>query len=155
VFQDGRNDARLALATERAPSGQHLVEDGTEREQIAPRVGLASFELLRRHVGHSAGQHALAARRLRDGGRHAAVVWRSVEFRQPKVEQLRARLRQHHIRRLQIAMHDAGAVRLVQRVADVDGGLQCLVARQRSALHAIAQGFAFETLHDQVVNRLP
>src|SRR5260370_1796971 len=52
VFQDGGNDAGLALAVERVISGDHLIQHGAEGEQIATRVRFFSLQLLRRHVLH-------------------------------------------------------------------------------------------------------
>ena len=55
------------------------------------------------------------------------------ELRQAEVEQLHARLRQHHVARLQIAVDDAVPMRLVERLGDLDGDSAGLVERQRAA----------------------
>ena len=52
------NDAWLAPANAFL-SGHHLVEDRAEREDVGPRVGLLSFELLGRHVLQGSEDRAL------------------------------------------------------------------------------------------------
>ena len=42
------------FAVERAAACRHLVEHDAEREDVGARVGLASFDLLGRHVGQRA-----------------------------------------------------------------------------------------------------
>ena len=51
---DRRDQARLALAVERLPAGEHFVEHGAEREDVGARVDGLSLHLLRRHVAHGA-----------------------------------------------------------------------------------------------------
>ena len=57
---------------------------------------------------------------------------------QPEVEQLHARLRDHHVARLQVPVHDPLPVRLVQRVRDLRPEPQRLLERQRALGEAIA-----------------
>ena len=52
-------------------------------------------------------------------------------LRQPEVEELHARLRQHHVAGLQVPVHDPLPVRFVQRVGDLDAVAQRLLQRQR------------------------
>ena len=49
-----------------------------------------------------------------------------------EVQQLYPCLRQHDVRRLEVAMHDALGVSGGQGVRHVDSELQCLVQRQRA-----------------------
>ena len=59
---------------------------------------------------------------------------------------------QHDVARLQIAMDDAGAVRAVERVADLDGDRQRVVDRKpRRPAQPVGERLAFEILHDEVV----
>ena len=55
------------------------------------------------------------------------------------------------LRRLEIAMDDALAMRLVERVGDLGGDLQRLVERKRPFLEARGQRLAVEMRHDEVV----
>ena len=54
----------------------------------------------------------------------------SATLRQAEVEELRSRLRQHDVAGLEVAMDDARAVRLVERVGDLRADPQRLVERQ-------------------------
>ena len=97
-----------------------------EREDVGARVGVLALELLRRHVlegargscpAPSAGSPCAVGSDVEAAGRRPPA---RIALRQPEVEQLHARLRQHHVARLQIAVHDALPVRLVERVGDLD-----------------------------------
>ena len=57
-------------------------------------------------------------------------------LREAEIEQLRARLRQHHVARLQIAVDDARAMRGVERACDVNRDAQRFVHRQTWAFGA-------------------
>jgi hypothetical protein len=59
--------------------------------------------------------------------------------------------RDEEIGRLQVAVHDAFAVRGVERIGDVLAERQHIVERQRAAGDAGLQRFALEQLHDHVV----
>jgi hypothetical protein len=50
VVEDRANQARLALAFEGPPAGEHLVEHSAEREDVGARVHHLAFQLLGRHV---------------------------------------------------------------------------------------------------------
>ena len=80
-----------------------------------------------------------------------ATAW-SASLRQPEIEQLRARLRQHDVARLEIAMDDAGAVRSRERVGNLNPDLQRLVERQRTLLQPLFERLALQVLHDQEVD---
>ena len=71
-------------------------------------------------------------------------------FGQAEVEQLDARLRQHDVAGLQIAMDDSLPVRLVERVGDLDGEAQRLVERKPASAEPFGERLAFEQLHDEV-----
>ena len=114
----------LACVFPRMPCGrEHLVEHAAERKDVGARVGVLSFDLLGRHVLHRAEDRLLHRHRRLDGGcdRQAGRGHDCRRhLRQAEVEQLRARFRQHDVARLQIAVDDAGAVRLVERIGDLD-----------------------------------
>ena len=61
-LEDLRDEARLGGRLEGAVPGDHLVEHGAEREDVAPEIGLVPFELLGRHVLQRAGDGAVALR---------------------------------------------------------------------------------------------
>jgi hypothetical protein len=69
-----------------------------------------------------------------------------------EVEDFDAGLRQHDVRRLQIAVHDAVPMRVLERVDDVDRVLKQLLDRQRSGEQALAERLTLDVLHDQEWN---
>ena len=73
-------------------------------------------------------------------------------FGQTEVEQLQAVLGQHHVARLQVAMHHALPVRALQSVRHLDAVSQHLLEGQRPALHALRQRLAFQVFQHQVVD---
>ena len=156
LLHDRRDERGLARAGERLAPGDHLVEHGAERENVRARVGLLALELFRRHVlegpedrsglrevrGAGDGRQRRQARLLRHGGHRLG---------ESEVEQLHARLREHHVAGLQVPVHDPLPVRLVERVGDLDPEAQRLVERERALAQAVAERFALEELHDEVL----
>jgi hypothetical protein len=90
---------------------------------------------------------------VREGGHRSGRLHCDV-FRKAEIQQLRARRRQHHVAWFQIAMDDALAVRVVERVGDLDGEAEHLFGRQRSPREAVIQCFALQILHDQELHAL-
>ena len=91
----------------------------------------------------------------------AAFVGRAVDadrrgrlesLRQSEVEQLHARLRQHHVAGLQIAVDDALPVRLVESVGDLDAEAERLIERQRALRQPVRERLALEILHDEILD---
>ena len=74
---------------------------------------------------------------------------RDARLGQPEVEQLRARLRQHDVARLQIAMHNAVPVRLVERVRNLNPVTDRLLHGERSFLESPGERLPLEIFHDQ------
>ena len=70
-------------------------------------------------------------------------------FRQPEVEQLRAALGQHHVTRLQIAMHHVVSMCRIESVRDLNPDLQRLVDRQRAFLQPVGERLTVEQLHHE------
>src|SRR4029077_10397718 len=50
LFEDRRGDAELSFAGIGALAGEHFVENGTERKNVAAAVELFAFDLLGGHV---------------------------------------------------------------------------------------------------------
>ena len=155
VLQDRSDDARLAVAVEGPPAGQHLVQHGPEGEDVRASVDRLPVELLGRHVLQGAEQAAL--RRQRGAGRRRRrVVVRGARVAQPgqsEVEQLHAGGREHHVARLQVAVDDAPPVGGIERLGNVAGDVQRLVQGQRPPLKAPGQRLPVEALHDEEVDR--
>ena len=109
------------LALEGAASRGHLVEHGAEREDVGARVGRLPLELLGRHVLERADDRALLGERprrrcratSRRGPPACAVARRAAR---PKSSSLAPPRGQHDVAGLQVAVHDPGAVRGVERL---------------------------------------
>ena len=124
--------ARVALALERLPAREHLVEHRAEREDVRPRIGFLPFELLGRHVLERAEDGALRGeiRRRRGHHREPSRDSRGARLGEPEIKQLRAAFRQHDVAGLQIAMRDARAMGLVQRARELNRNRQRLSRRE-------------------------
>jgi hypothetical protein len=72
---------------------------------------------------------------------------------QPKVEQFRATLREHHVGRFEVAMNDPARVRLVQRVGDLPSVLEHLREWQRTLSQPIGERLPVDVLHDEIVKK--
>ena len=154
--QDRRDERRLVVARERPAPGGHLVEHGAEREHVRPRVGLFPAELFGRHVRNRADDRALGGQVV--GLRHRLARVSSPDttgatnaLREPEVEQLDARLREHHVAGLEIPVHDPFAMGGLERRSDLRTESHRLVDRQRSLRQPVGQRLAFEKLHDEVL----
>ncbi len=130
---DEISDAWLAPENAFLP-GRHLVEHRAEGEDVGARVGLLALELLGRHVLERPEDRAFLRQALlrRERRQAARVSRRRHRLGQAEVEQLDARLRQHHVAGLQVAVDDAAPVRLVQRVGDLGADPKRLLERQRA-----------------------
>ncbi len=120
-----------------------------------------AFDLLGRHIRKRPEQHADTGERRACRHRAAGKAWRSGfggHTRQAEVEHFDARLRQHHVRGLEVPVNDAGLVRGRERAGQLGGDGERLTDRQtlrRSArTHASgdARGerLAVQELHDQI-----
>ncbi len=156
VLEDGRDERCLALPREGLAPGGHLVEGGSEREDVASRVGLLSFELL--------GSHVLEGAEKRSLGRHGRRVRRHCgkpgqdrrrrsrfPFGKAEIQELHSRLRHHDVAGLQVPVHDPLPVRLVESVGDLEAVTQNQLGRKRASGEPRRERLAFEVLHDDVV----
>ena len=72
------------------------------------------------------------------------------DFRQSEIEQFRVTaLRHKNIRGLDVAVHDALAVRSLQAIGNLDRQLQQLRGAHRLSVNAVAQRLPFENFHHQ------
>lgn len=89
--------------------------------------------------------------RLRRHVRQARRTARLPKLGQTEVQQLYAAPREHDIAGLQVAVCHAVAMRLIEGVRDLDGVLQRLIERKRSAFQPLRQRLALEQFHHEVV----
>ena len=87
---------------------------GAEREHVGAGVGLPALDLFGRHVRHRADDQALRGQRgIQPRG--FAVPRRRNGLGQAEIEQAGAALREHDVARFQVPVHDAVAMRMVER----------------------------------------
>ena len=143
--EDALGRLRHRRAGERRASGEHLVEHRPEREQIGAMVDLAAAQLLGRHVVQRAQHHPGHGEpeRLRVIGRR-----RREELGQPEVEHLDSLPPgEHHVRALDVAVHDAAAVRVVEGVGHLHRDLERVGHLDRTTGQAGGEGLALHVLH--------
>ncbi len=139
---------------ERALARGHLVKDHTEREDVGAGISVAAFELLRRHVAQRAQNRVRTSDVARLGGfiaetRHDRLARRRRQLREPEVEELHARRREHDVARFDIPVHDAMPVGERDCVGERGRVPQRVGHRQRALQQPIGQRFALEILHDE------
>jgi hypothetical protein len=73
-------------------------------------------------------------------------------LREAEIEKLRSGLGHHDVARLQIAMGNAFAVRLVERVRNRDRAPKRLLERQRTSHQTRGERLPFQILHHQMID---
>jgi len=147
------DNRRRRAPLERAASGQHLVENDAERENVGPGIERIAERLLRRHVedGSDRGAEARQRSRLRGAGLGSALVGRFDHRRQAEVEQLRvAAGSDENVGRLEIAVDDAGSVCGFERFRNLHAEADDGAERHRAGGHHLEQGQAAQQLHHEV-----
>ena len=133
-------DRHQVVGVERPPAREQLVEHAADAEEVAPPVDLRSLHLLRGHV--VGGAHDVAGARHGGGGqaRHAEVH-----------DLHRAVLVDEDVGGLDVAVHDAGLVRVGQPGQDLhDDRHLPVVGHRRRRSHRLLEVLPLEQLHGDV-----
>ena len=137
-----RHDGDRIVAHEGRPPAHHLVQHGAESVEVGPRVRLAAERLLGRHVADGAED--------RPGRGQALKVERD---REAEVSELGGPVvREPHVPRLHVTVHDAVTVGVVERAAYLlrdPHGLGHRQALARRAVQALREISARHVLEDQ------
>ncbi len=117
-----------------------LVEHQRERVDVGLGAGRAALGLLGRHVGEGADDVA--------GGGQGNVAG---EAGDPEVHQLRPRLPLRHldVLRLDVAVHDAARVGVIESLAEVGADLADLAVAELAGVGEAGQGGALDQLGDE------
>ncbi len=140
-------------AIERAVARCHLVDQCAESEDIGARVDGFPFELLGRHVLRCA-QHGAVFGQRRSPCAPGGIRRHGDGRREPEVEQLRSRWRQHHVGRLQIPVDDAAPVGCAQPLGDLPGVEQDIGQGHRARLELHVQRRPVQQLHHEKIDVL-
>ncbi len=147
--QHGLQHLHGVLARKGRPPGQQLVDQRAQGEDVGAGVHLLAAGLLRGHVGQCPGQRA--ARRARPGpagpGGGQVVEGRAARG-QAEVEHLDpAAAGDHHVRRLDVAVHEAARVGLGQGLGHLRGQVEDALELKRRRLGQLRQRAARHVLH--------
>ena len=134
------------VAAERDPPGEQLEDDDPQGIDVAPEVDGLPTGLLGAHV-LGAAHHVAAGRRGRPFPHHL--------LGDPEVHHLGRAVRiDHHVERLQVAVHDPHAVYRLETVGDLRRQDASLRGRKRSSpLQHLLQVRALHQLHRDVLPR--
>ena len=133
-------DGNRVFAAERRLAGEHLEQHDAGRVEVAARVDAFAARLLGREILR--GAHDGAG--LGDGcGRLGDRA------RDPEVHDLDLAVAgDHDVARLDVAVHDPGAVRVLERGQDLAGDPHGLVFGQRALGDDVFEQSAVDVLHD-------
>ena len=128
-----RVDERLRF--ERPHARDRFVQDAAERKHVGARIDRTAGDLLRRHVAGRAEDFAVLRERAERGRVGADRIPSAIgvdQFRQSEIDDLRIPLgRDDDVLRLEVAMDDAGGVRLAEAVRDLRQELDRAAERER------------------------
>ena len=134
-------------------AGHHLVQHRAEAEDVRPRVDLAALRLFGRHVRGRADDlppRSAATVRVRRRG----AIGRLEQLRQPEVEDLDAIVvGDHHVRRLQVTVDDAGFVRRGEGIGNLHAVAQRL--RDGEALRGITASSVRPPTYSMTMKSIP
>ena len=148
VSQEGGGHLGHGAPREHRPAGQHLEQHAPERPDVRPRIDVPARHLLRAHVAGGADDEADLGDRL-DGLLRVALHRRRLG--EAEVDELHLTPgREHHVRRLEIAVDHALGVRLFEPGDDLHRDRERLFEGQRSAGQAVRQRFTVHSLEDEV-----
>ena len=141
--EDRAQHGGVGVARERPLAAEQLVRHHARREDVGALVDRLARRLLGRHVGRRAQDRA----DHRHLGRGLAAA-----PREPEVHDLdRAVGREHQVRRLDVAMHDAVAVRVLQAAAEIVEHEQRHLERGRAVRRdPLLQVHALDEFHGDV-----
>jgi hypothetical protein len=151
-----KTEARISDAV--SPSNawtaaEKLVQDASEREDVAALIGLESLRLFRRHVAGCSQDQARKRAGNGERRRMREVAHGRSSLHEPgeaEVEHFHGAVgRDLHVRRLEVAMADALVVGRLQRLDDLLRDGERLLDRNRTAAKAVGQRLAFDQLQDE------
>ena len=110
------------FALERTATGRHLVEDGSEGEDIGPEVQHFTFGLLGRHISSSAYDPARFSDRKRGPGRGLAAFVGVDSPGEAEIEHLHLSVMcDDQVTGLEIAVEDARGMSFGERICCLGG----------------------------------
>ena len=134
--QNGLQHRCPVVPVERPPAGEHLVEDHGQRPDVGAAVHRPPRRLLGAHVRHSPHH------------RPRIHEWSVMNLRDAEVEHLRRAVGQHDdVGRLDVEVHDAGVVRVLESARDLQRDRERFVEGETSASDPLLQRLAFVQRH--------
>ncbi len=156
ALEDRCGDGRPARSLERPRSGEHLVKDDAEGEDVGAVIERLTLDLLGRHVERGADDGSLRRERVGElnGLRAVDERGRLEQFGEAEIEQLCSLRGDHHVAGLEIAMRDAAAVRVIEGVSDLTSVPQHVSDGERSTGDPVGECLALEVLHDEKLDAI-